>query len=76
MLVALPTLCLRGTFTVVRLVTSSIEDIGYGRAINRIRDYYLELAGDRAHYFMLDGHDGTKGVLANMGIARPSRWQF
>jgi len=75
-LVALPTLYLLGTFTVVRLVASSIEDIGYGRAINRIRAYYLEVAGDHAHYFMLDGHDDTKGVLANMGITRPSRWQL
>jgi hypothetical protein len=48
-LVVLPTLYLLGWFTVVRLVASSIEDIGYGRAINRIRFYYLEIAGDRAH---------------------------
>ena len=32
---ALPTLFFLGIFTFVRLVESSVEDIGYGRAINR-----------------------------------------
>ncbi len=75
-LVVLPTLYLLGVFTFVRLVESSIEDLGYGRAINRIRAYYLEAAGDQARYFLLGGHDDVYGVLANMGIVRPSRWQL
>jgi hypothetical protein len=40
-LVTLPTLYVLGIFTFVRLVESSVEDILYGRAINRIRHYYL-----------------------------------
>jgi hypothetical protein len=75
-LVVLPTLYMLGLFTFVRLVTSSTEDLLYGRAINRIRNYYREVAGDEAHYLLLGGHDDTLGVLANMGIARPSRWQL
>jgi hypothetical protein len=75
-LVALPTLYALGTFTFVRLVESSIEDLHYGRAINRIRNYYLELAGDRARYFVLGAHDDPIGVLRNMGLPRPSRWQL
>src|SRR5690349_12066927 len=43
-LVVLPTLYALGLFTFVRLVELSIEDIYYGRAINRIRHYYLEQA--------------------------------
>src|SRR5207248_10740429 len=45
-LVVLPTLYALGLFTFARLVASSLEDLLYGRAINRIRQYYLEVAGD------------------------------
>ena len=75
-LTALPTLFFLGVFTFVRLVESSVEDIGYGRAINRIRHFYLELAGEDARYFMMSGHDDPIGVLANMGIGPGSRWQL
>jgi hypothetical protein len=76
-LVALPTLYVLGAFTLVRLVEGSIEDLGYARAINRIRTYYLrEVAGAEARYFSMSGHDDVYGVLANMGITRPSRWQL
>jgi hypothetical protein len=75
-LLVLPTLYVLGLFTFVRLVTSSTEDLLYGRAINRIRSYYQEVAGGEARHLLLGGHDDTLGVLANMGIARPSRWQL
>jgi hypothetical protein len=70
-LVVLPTIYLLGWFTFVRVVASSTEDLLYGRAINRIRHYYAELAGDRTHYLLLGSHDDAIGVLANMGIYRP-----
>ncbi len=73
-LTALPTLYVLGLFTFTRLVQGTVQDIFYGRAINRIRSYYLELAGDHAHLFMLGGHDDAPGVLSNMAI-RPSPWQ-
>jgi hypothetical protein len=73
-LTALPTLYVLGLFTFTRLVQSTVEDIFYGRAINRIRNYYLELAGDEARYFMLSAHDDAPGVLSNMAL-RPSPWQ-
>jgi hypothetical protein len=75
-LTVLPTLYFLGLFTFVRLVESSVEDILYGRAINRIRHYYLELAGDDGRYFMMSGHDDAPGVIANMGLGRGSRWQL
>jgi hypothetical protein len=75
-LVSLPTLYALGTFTFVRLVESSVEDLQYGRAINRIRAYYHQLAGDESRYFLLPAHDDTAGVLATMGIVQPSRWQL
>jgi hypothetical protein len=73
-LTALPTLYVLGLFTFTRLVQGTVQDIFYGRAINRIRSYYLELAGDRSHLFMLGGHDDAPGVLSNMAL-RPSPWQ-
>jgi hypothetical protein len=76
LLVVLPTLYAVGTFTFVRVSESSIEDLAYGRAINRIRAYYRELAGAQSRYLALGGNDDVAGVLANMGITRPSRWQL
>ncbi len=73
-LTVLPTLYVLGLFTFVRLVQSVAEDFQYGRAINRIRHYYLALAGEQAQLFMLSAHDDARGVLTNMGV-RQSRWQ-
>ena len=75
-LTALPTIYLLGAFTFVRLLESSAEDYRYGIAINRIRHYYLELAGDRAELFVLSGHDDDRGVFANMGIPVEGRQQY
>jgi hypothetical protein len=75
-LTALPTLFFLGLFTFIRLVDSSVEDILYGRTINRIRHYYRELAGDEARYFLLSAHDDAIGVVTNMGLSGGSRWQL
>jgi hypothetical protein len=75
-LTVLPTLFFLGVFTFVRLVQSSIEDFRYGRAINRIRHYYLEQAGEGARYFLMSGYDDPRGVLWNMGLEGGSRWQL
>jgi hypothetical protein len=75
-LVVLPTLYALGVFTFARLVTSSIEDLLYGRAINRIRNYYRDIAGSEARYLLLGGNDDVQGVLENMGVRNPSRWQL
>jgi hypothetical protein len=47
-LTVLPTLYLLGLVTFVRLVECAAEDFRYGLAINRIRHYYGEAAGNRA----------------------------
>jgi hypothetical protein len=73
-LTVLPTLYALGLFTFVRLVQSVNEDFQYARAINRIRHHYLDLAGNKAHLFLMSAHDDAIGVLANMGI-KPSAWQ-
>ena len=75
-LVVLPTVYALGLFTFVRLVESSVEDIGYARAINRIRAYYLDVVGPARKYISMNANDDVYGVLANMGIAHPSRWQL
>src|SRR5687768_8440098 len=64
----LPTLYLLGVVTFVRLAECGAEDFRYGMAVNRIRHYYKELAGDRADLFLLSGHDDGRGVFENMGI--------
>lgn len=72
-LVVLPTVYVLGCATYVRLVELGAEDLHYGMAINRIRSYYIELAGDRADLFLLGGHDDAAGVFRNMGLAPDKR---
>jgi hypothetical protein len=75
-LTALPTLYVLGIFTFVRTIESGVEDLMMGRAINRIRNYYLQIAGEEARYFMLSGHDDAMGVMQNMGVSLERRQQY
>ena len=75
-LTALPTLYVLGIFTFVRTVENGVEDLMMGRAINRIRNYYLEVAGQEARYFMLSGHDDATGVMRNMGVGLTRGQQY
>jgi hypothetical protein len=74
-LTVLPAVLFLGVVTYVRVLQSSIEDILYARAINRIRHYYTEIDPSQAHYFLLSGRDDFRGALANMCI-RDSWSQF
>jgi hypothetical protein len=74
-LAVVPVLFWLGLLTYVRVLEKTIEDLFYARAINRIRHYYLELAGDDARYFLLGGNDDVAGVFANMATS-PSRAQI
>jgi hypothetical protein len=53
--------------TFVRLVDLDVEGSFYDRAVNRIRHYYLELAGEDGRCFTLSGHDDIRRVMANVG---------
>jgi hypothetical protein len=75
-LTVLPTLYLLGVFTFVRLVECGLEDFRYGVAINRIRSYYIDLAGDQAKLFLLSGHDDARGVFGNLGVPLEGRKQY
>lgn len=75
-LTVLPTLYVLGVFTHVRLVECGAEDFRYGLAINRIRGYYKQLAGDRADLFLLSGHDDGPGVFANASVPVAGRSQY
>ena len=75
-LTVLPTLYVLGVFTFVRVVECGAEDFRYGVAINRIRGYYKELAGDRASLFLLSGHDDGRGVFANAAVPPEGRRQY
>jgi hypothetical protein len=74
-LTVLPAVFFLGLVTYVRVLQSSVEDLIYARAINRIRHYYTELDPARAHYFLLSGRDDVRGALANMCL-RDSWTQF
>jgi hypothetical protein len=72
-LTVLPTLYVLGAVTFVRMVECSVEDFRYGMAINRIRAYYKEIAGDRADLFLLSAHDDKAGVLASTALPTRGR---
>ena len=67
-LTVLPAVLFLGLVTFVRVLQSSVEDILYARAINRIRHYYTEIDPSHAWYFLLSSRDDVRGALANMGI--------
>jgi hypothetical protein len=75
-LTVLPTLYLLGVFTFVRLVECGAEDFRYGLAINRIRGYYKQLAGNEANLFLLSSHDDGRGVFANASVPPDGRSQY
>ena len=74
MAVAVPvlfTLVVLGLLTCGRLVQGSVEDHRHGRAIDRIRAVYRQLAGTRAdELLLLEGSGDVAGVLRNMGVDR------
>jgi hypothetical protein len=74
-LTVLPAVLFLGVVTYVRVLQSSLEDIIYARAINRIRHYYTEIDPAKAHYFLLSSRDDVRGALANMCL-RDSWTQF
>jgi hypothetical protein len=75
-LTVLPTLYVLGVFTFVRIVECGAEDFRYGVAINRIRNYYKQIAGDQAKLFLLSGHDDGRGVFENAAVPPERRRQF
>lgn len=66
-LVLLPVLFVLGVMTFLRLSETALEDAFYGRAINRIRRYYVEVDPDRAGYIALATNDDLAGVMASAG---------
>jgi hypothetical protein len=72
-LTVLPTLYVLGAVTFIRMVECAAEDFRYGMAINRIRGYYEEIAGDRADLFLLSGKGDASAVRENMGMPREGR---
>ncbi len=60
-LTVLPTLYVLGVFTFVRVVECGAEDFRYGVAINRIRNYYKQIAGDQAKVFCSPGTTTDEG---------------
>jgi hypothetical protein len=75
-LTVLPTLYVLGVFTFVRVVECGVEDFRYGVAINRIRNYYKQIAGNQAKLFLLSGHDDARGVFENAGVPVEGRKQY
>jgi hypothetical protein len=58
------------------VVECGAEDYRYGVAINRIRNYYKQIAGDQARLFLLSGHDDGRGVFANAAVPVEGRRQY
>lgn len=72
-LALLPVLFALGIMTFLRLSETALEDAFYGRAINRIRRYYIEVDPARAAYIASSANDDLAGVMASAGHGH-SRW--
>ena len=77
-LTVLPTLYVLGVFTFVRVVECGAEDFRYGVAINRIRNYYKQLAGDQRSCSCSPGMTTGEGYSRTLrcrprGASRSSR---
>lgn len=46
------------------------------RRINRIRNYYKQIAGEEARLFLLSGHDDGPGVFGNAALPAEGRRHF
>jgi hypothetical protein len=66
----LPPLLFIGVATFERVLQSAVEDTIYGRGINRIRHYYLEIAPHAKPYFIQEAHDDLQTVVQNMGAGQ------
>jgi len=67
-LVLFPTLVFLGLVTFMRVMQSGIEDLVYGRGINRIRHLYQEHVPEMRPYFVLSAHDDEAGVFGNLAM--------
>jgi hypothetical protein len=69
-LVILPALVFLGMVTFVRILETGIEDAIYSQGINRIRHYYLELAGEESPSA---GRSRPSATDSGAAPARPGR---
>ena len=74
-LILLPSLLFIGVVTYVRVEQAGVEDMLASRSINRIRNYYTQIAPESEKFFVLSKHDDMDGMLWNMGIP-PSEIQM
>lgn len=63
------TLYVMGIVTVLRVFQTAVEDSIHARGINRIRQYYIEVAPQLEPYFIHTTHDDMKGMIWDMGVS-------
>ncbi len=77
-LTVLPVMVFLGVVAVVRAAQIGVEDLLYGRAISRIRAYYVEVAASRAELLLLaqagEAGERADALLTDL-IQRESRLQ-
>lgn len=71
-LILLPTLMFMGVVTFFRVEQAALEDMLATRGINRIRNYYTQVAPRMEKYFILSTHDDLAGMMWNMGMESSS----
>jgi hypothetical protein len=69
--VVLPTLFVLGVFTVVRLVDTGVQNVGYLLSMARIRRYYADLTPEAVPFFG-SGRDDLREALATLAVGQTS----
>src|SRR5262249_42433706 len=71
----IPLVFLLGLVTFARLVALEIQDFGWLRDIQRIRNYYGQLAPGAVTFFRAMDIDDPRALVASLGL-RPGPWQL
>jgi hypothetical protein len=71
---AVPIVVVLGVLSFLRLVDITIEDVAAVRAINRIRNYYAQLAPEATAYFPIPREEQEINTLLDTGVGR-ARWK-
>jgi hypothetical protein len=71
----IPIVFLLGVVTFARLVALEVQDFGWLRDIQRIRNYYRQLAPGAVTFFSELDLDDPRALVASLGL-RPGPWQL
>src|SRR5262249_27891647 len=75
-LVLLPTLAFVGVTTFERALRNGVEDVQLAGRINRIRQFYFDVAPQVSRYLLPPGQHTRAAIAGQAGVSSPAWYQF